>query len=230
MDQPDAGRLNRKSGGKIMSGLYERLSTAILEGDAEKTPKLVQKALDKELAAKDILDSGLVVGMNEVGVRFKRGDMFVPEVLMSADAMQAGLQILRPELVASGVKLIGKILLGTVKGDLHDIGKNLVGMMCEGAGFEVIDLGFDVEPEAFIEAIKEHQPDIVGMSAMLTTTMRAMGHTIKAIAEAGLREQTKVAVGGAPVDAEFARRIGADGYGSNAPSGVDLAKQLVGAV
>ena len=213
-----------------MSGLYERLSTAILEGDAAKTPKLVQKALDKELAPKDILDSGLVVGMNEVGVRFKRGDMFVPEVLMSADAMQAGLQILRPELIASGAKLIGKILLGTVKGDLHDIGKNLVGMMCEGAGFEVIDIGFDVEPETFIEDIKKHQPNIVGMSAMLTTTMRAMGHTIKAIEEAGLREQIKVMVGGAPVDAEFARRIGADGYGSNAPSGVDLAKQLVGAV
>jgi len=212
-----------------MSSLYERLSTAILEGDAEKTPKLVQKALDKELAPKDILDSGLVVGMNEVGVCFKRGDMFVPEVLMSADAMQAGMKILRPELVASGAKLIGKILLGTVKGDLHDIGKNLVGMMCEGAGFEVIDIGVDVEPEVFIEVIKEHQPDIVGMSAMLTTTMRAMGHTIKAIEEAGLREQIKVMGGGAPVDAEFARRIGADGYGSNAPSGVDLAKQLVGA-
>jgi len=212
-----------------MSRLYERLSTTILEGDAEKTPKLVQKALDKELAPKDILDNGLVVGMNEVGVRFKRGDMFVPEVLMSADAMQAGMKILRPELVASGAKLIGKILLGTVKGDLHDIGKNLVGMMCEGAGFEVIDIGFDVEPEVFIEVIKEHQPDIVGMSAMLTTTMRAMGHTIKAIEEAGLREQIKVVVGGAPVDAEFAKRIGADGYGSNAPSGVDLAKQLVGA-
>jgi 5-methyltetrahydrofolate--homocysteine methyltransferase len=213
-----------------MSRLYERLSTAILEGDVKKTPNLVQKALGKELVPKDILDNGLVVGMNEVGVRFKRGDMFVPEVLMSADAMQAGMKILRPELVASGAKLIGKILLGTVKGDLHNIGKNLVGMMCEGAGFEVIDIGFDVEPEAFIEAIKEHQPDIVGMSAMLTTTMRAMGHTIKAIEEAGLREQIQVVVGGAPVDAEFARRIGADGYGSNAPSGVDLAKQLVGAV
>ena len=212
-----------------MSRLYERLSTAILEGDAEKTPSLVQKALDTELAPKDILDNGLVVGMNEVGARFKRGDMFVPEVLMSADAMQAGMEILRPELVASGAKLIGKILLGTVKGDLHDIGKNLVGMMCEGQGFEVIDIGFDVEPEKFIEAIKEHQPDIVGMSAMLTTTMRAMGHTIKAIEEAGLRERTKIMVGGAPVDAEFGKRIGADGYGSNAPSGVDLAKQLVGA-
>jgi len=212
-----------------MSRLYERLSTAILEGDTEKTRKLVQKALDQELVPKDILDNGMVVGMDEVGVRFKRGDMFVPEVLMSADAMQAGLQILRPELVASGAKLIGKILMGTVKGDLHDIGKNLVGMMCEGAGFEVINLGFNIEPEKFIEAIKEHQPDIVGMSALLTTTMRAMGQTIKAIEEAGLRDQVKIMVGGAPVDAAFAERIGADGYGSNAPAGVDLAKQFVGA-
>jgi 5-methyltetrahydrofolate--homocysteine methyltransferase len=213
-----------------MSRLYERLSTAILEGDSEKTPKLVQRALDEGLAPKDILDNGLVVGMNEVGVRFKRGDMFVPEVLMSADAMQAGLEILRPPLIASGAKLIGKVLLGTVKGDLHDIGKNLVGMMCEGAGFEVVNLGFNVDPEKFIEAIKEHQPDIVGMSALLTTTMRAMGHTIKAIEEAGLRDKVKVMVGGAPVDATFAERIGADGYGSNAPAGVDLAKQFVGAV
>jgi 5-methyltetrahydrofolate--homocysteine methyltransferase len=212
-----------------MSRLYERLSTAILEGDSEKTPKLVQRALDQELAPKDILDNGLVVGMNEVGVRFKRGDMFVPEVLMSADAMQAGLEILRPELVASGAKLIGKVLLGTVKGDLHDIGKNLVGMMCEGAGFDVVNLGFNVDPEKFIEAIKEHQPDIVGMSALLTTTMRAMGHTIKAIEEAGLRDKVKIMVGGAPVDAAFAERIGADGYGSNAPSGVELAKQFAGA-
>ncbi|HDQ73709.1 MAG TPA: cobalamin-binding protein [Chloroflexi bacterium] len=211
-----------------MSRLYERMSTAILEGDAEKAAELVEKALGKDLGAKEILDSGLVVGMNEVGVRFKRGDMFVPEVLMSADAMSAGMKILRPALVASGAKLVGKIMLGTVQGDLHDIGKNLVGMMCEGAGFEVIDIGFDAEPEKFIEAIKEHQPDVVGMSAMLTTTMRAMGHTIKAIQEAGLRDQVKVIVGGAPVDAEFAERIGADGYGSNAPSGADLAKQLVG--
>lgn len=213
-----------------MSRLYERLSTAILEGDSEKTPKLVQKALDEGLVPKEILDNGLVVGMNEVGARFKRGDMFVPEVLMSADAMQAGLDVLRPQLIASGAKLIGKIVMGTVKGDLHDIGKNLVGMMCEGAGFEVIDLGFNVDPEKFIAAIKEHQPDIVGMSALLTTTMRAMGHTIRAIQEAGLRDQIKIMVGGAPVDAEFAKRIGADGYGSNAPAGADLAKQFVGAV
>ncbi len=213
-----------------MSTTYERLSTAVLEGKEERVPRLVQKGLDEGLAPKDILDNGLIVGMDEVGARFKRGEMFVPEVLMAAKSMQAGLTVLRPELVASGAQLIGKIVMGTVKGDLHDIGKNLVGMMCEGAGFEVIDLGFNVEPEKFIEAIKEHQPNIVGMSALLTTTMRAMGHTIQAIEEAGLRDQVKIMVGGAPVDAEFAERIGADGYGSNAPAGSDLAKRLAGAL
>jgi 5-methyltetrahydrofolate--homocysteine methyltransferase len=212
-----------------MSRIYERISTAILEGDSEKAAKLVQRALKGDETPKDILDNGLVVGMGEVGARFKRGDMFVPEVLMSAEAMQAGLEILRPHLLASGVKLIGKILMGTVKGDLHDIGKNLVSMLCEGAGFEIVDIGFNADPEKFIAGIKAHQPDVVGMSAMLTTTMRAMGHTIKAIEEAGLRDEVKIMVGGAPVDKEFAQRIGADGYGSNAPSGADLAKQLVGA-
>jgi 5-methyltetrahydrofolate--homocysteine methyltransferase len=212
-----------------MSAIYERLSTAILQGNEDKIPKLVQTGLDEGLTPKDILDHGLVVGMNEVGARFKRGEMFVPEVLMSAKAMQAGLGVLRPHLVASGAKLIGKIVIGTVKGDLHDIGKNLVGMMCQGAGFEVIDLGFNVDPEKFVKAIKEQQPDIVGMSALLTTTMRAMGHTINAIQEAGLRDNVKIMVGGAPVDAEFADRIGADGYGSNAAAASELAKRFAGA-
>jgi 5-methyltetrahydrofolate--homocysteine methyltransferase len=212
-----------------MSDLLERISTAVLEGDEEKTPKLVKRALRKGESAKNILESGLLVGMGEVGVRFKAGDMFVPEVLMSAEAMHASMELLRPELISEGVEHAGKILMGTVKGDLHDIGKNLVNMMCEGAGFEVIDLGFNVDPEKFVEAIVEHQPQVVGMSAMLTTTMRAMGHTIKAIEEAGFRDQVKIMVGGAPVDAEFAERIGADGYGSNAPAGSDLAKQFVGA-
>ena len=212
-----------------MSEQLEQLSTAILEGDSEKTAKLVQKALDQGLPAKTILDDGMVVGMNEVGARFKRGDMFVPEVLMSAESMQVGLELLRPIMVASGTKMIGTIVLGTVKGDLHDIGKNLVGMMCEGAGFEVINLGFNVPPEKFLEAIKAHQPDIVGMSALLTTTMRAMGYTIKAIEEAGLRENVKIMVGGAPVDAEFAERIGADGYGSNAVAAAEQAKRFAGA-
>ncbi len=211
-----------------MSRIYERLSTAVLEGDADKTKSLTEKGIEQGLDPKEILDNGLVIGMDEVGVRFKRGDMFVPEVLMSADAMSAGLEVIKPLLAASGTKLAGKILMGTVKSDLHDIGKNLVSMMCEGAGFEIINLGFNVTPEKFVEAIKEHQPDIVGMSAMLTTTMRAMGYTIKAIEEAGLRDQVKIFVGGAPVDAAFAERIGADGYGSNAPTGVEVAKRFVG--
>jgi 5-methyltetrahydrofolate--homocysteine methyltransferase len=211
-----------------MSRILERIASGILEGDVEQTAKLVKKALDDGMPANEIMDDGLLVGMNEVGVRFKAGDMFVPEVLMSAEAMQAGTTLLRPLLVGGSGKQVGKVLLGTVKGDLHDIGKNLVAMMCEGAGFEVIDIGFNADPEKFVEAIKQHQPKIVGMSAMLTTTMRAMGYTIKAIEEAGLRDQVKIMVGGAPVDAEFAVRIGADGYGSNAPAGADLAKKLVG--
>jgi 5-methyltetrahydrofolate--homocysteine methyltransferase len=212
-----------------MSEIYERLSTAVLEGDADKAHKLVERGLKQGLSPKEILDNGLIVGMDEVGARFKRGDMFVPEVLMSADSMASGMEILRPLLVESGAEMLGKIVMGTVKGDLHDIGKNLVSMLCEGAGFEIINIGFNAEPEKFIAAIKEHQPQVIGMSAMLTTTMRAMGQTIKAIEEAGLRDQVKVMVGGAPVDKEFADAIGADGYGSNAPSGADVAKQLVGA-
>ncbi|MGB7877100.1 MAG: corrinoid protein [Anaerolineales bacterium] len=212
-----------------MSEIFERLSTAVLEGDADKAHKLVERGLKQGLSPKEILDNGLIVGMDEVGARFKRGDMFVPEVLMSADSMASGMEILRPLLIESGVEMLGKVVMGTVKGDLHDIGKNLVSMLCEGAGFEIVDIGFNAEPEKFIEAIKQHQPQVVGMSAMLTTTMRAMGQTIKAIEEAGLRDQVKVMVGGAPVDRDFADAIGADGYGSNAPSGADLAKQLVGA-
>jgi 5-methyltetrahydrofolate--homocysteine methyltransferase len=212
-----------------MSSTFEKLSATVLEGDMDSAPGLVQKALDEGSSPQEILDKGLVVGMAEVGVRFKRGDMYVPEVLMSADAMHAGLEILRPHLASSGAKMVGTIVLGTVKGDLHDIGKNLVGMMCEGSGFEVINLGFNVAPEQFVDAIKEHQPDIVGMSALLTTTMRAMGHTIRAIEEAGLRDQVKIMVGGAPVDEEFAKRIGADGYGSNAPSAADTANELMNA-
>ena len=208
--------------------IYEKISTALVEGDSETSASLTQQGLDEGISAEHLLNKGLLVGMDEVGVRFKAGDMFVPEVLMSAESMSAGMNLLRPILAESGVQMAGKIVMGTVKGDLHDIGKNLVSMMCEGAGFEIVNLGFNVAPEDFIEAIKEHQPNIVGMSAMLTTTMRSMGHTIKAIEEAGLRDQVKVMVGGAPVDQEFADRIGADGYGANAPASSDLAKQLVG--
>jgi len=211
-----------------MSRVLEKISQLVLEGDVEKIPGLIQKAMDSGVPAPEILNKGLVVGMTEVGVRFKAGEMFVPEVLMSAEVMREGVELMRDELAQAESVSLGKILLGTVKGDLHDIGKNLVGMMCEGAGFQVVDIGFNAPPEKFIEAIKDFKPDVVGMSAMLTTTMRSMAHTIKAIEEAGLRDSVKVLVGGAPVDAKFAERIGADGYGSNAVSGPEVAKSLLG--
>jgi 5-methyltetrahydrofolate--homocysteine methyltransferase len=185
--------------------------------------------LDEGISAQKILDEGLMPGMDHVGAEFKAGNMFVPEVLRSAKAMQESMTILRPILAETDAKMTGKVLLGTVKGDLHDIGKNLVGMMCEGAGFDVKDLGKDVEPEAFVEAVKEFNPDIVGMSALLTTTMRAMEHTIHALEEAGVRDQVKVFVGGAPVTQEFADQIGADAYASNAAAASEIAKKLVGA-
>jgi 5-methyltetrahydrofolate--homocysteine methyltransferase len=210
-----------------MSEILQEISTAVIEGVLDDIVDLTEDALDAGLSAQQILDSGLMAGMDHVGVEFKAGNMFVPEVLRSARTMQSSMDILKPLLAESGVQMVGKVLLGTVKGDLHDIGKNLVGMMCEGAGFEVEDLGKDVAPEAFVEAVKKLQPDVVGMSALLTTTMRSMGHTIKALEEAGLRDKVKVMVGGAPVTQAFAEQIGADGYASNAASAADLAKQFV---
>ena len=209
-----------------MGDLFEQIAAGIIEGNIQGVTELVQKALDQGSAAGQILEAGLILGMNEVGKRFKAGEMFIPEVLRSAKTMHTGQEILRPLLAAGGTLPAGKIVLGTVQGDLHDIGKNLVGMMCEGAGFEVIDLGINLEPDKFVQAIKAHQPFVVGMSALLTTTMQALGRTLKAIEDAGLRDQVKVIVGGAPVDAEFAERIGADGYGPNAVSAAELAKKL----
>ena len=210
-----------------MSEILEQISTAVIEGDLDEIADLTEDALDEDLSAQEILDNGLMVGMDYVGVEFKAGNMFVPEVLRSAKTMQNSMDILKPLLADAGAKMVGKVLIGTVKGDLHDIGKNLVGMMCEGAGFEVKDIGKDVDPEGFLEAIKDFEPDIVGMSALLTTTMRTMESTIKALEEAGLRDKVKVMVGGAPVTQAFADQIGADGYASNAASAADLAKQFV---
>ncbi|MFQ5575914.1 MAG: corrinoid protein [Anaerolineae bacterium] len=212
-----------------MSEILSEISTAIIEGKLNDIVDLTQDALDENLDAKTILDNGLMPGMDHVGVEFRAGNMFVPEVLRSARAMQASMDLLKPLLMEAGAKMVGTVLLGTVKGDMHDIGKNLVGMMCEGAGFEVQDLGKNIEPAAFVEAVKTFTPDIVGMSALLTTTMRTMEHTIKALQEAGLRDQIKVMIGGAPVTQTFADQIGADGYASNAAAAVDLAKKLVGA-
>jgi 5-methyltetrahydrofolate--homocysteine methyltransferase len=211
-----------------MSGILEQISTAVIEGNLDDIVDLTEDALDEGLSAQEILDNGLMAGMDYVGVEFKAGNMFVPEVLRSAKTMQSSMDILKPLLAEAGAKMVGKVLLGTVKGDLHDIGKNLVGMMCEGAGFEVEDLGKDVAPEAFVEAVKEHEPDVVGMSALLTTTMRTMEHTVKALEEAGLRDKVKIMIGGAPVTQTFSDQIGADGYASNAASAADLAKSFVG--
>jgi 5-methyltetrahydrofolate--homocysteine methyltransferase len=212
-----------------MSEILEQLSTGVIEGNVDIMEELTEDALDEGLRAKEILDDGLMVGMDYVGVEFKAGNMFVPEVLRSAKAMKTSMAILQPLLSEAEAEAVGRIVIGTVKGDLHDIGKNLVGMMCEGAGFEVINLGTDVEPDQFLEAIKEHEPHIVGMSALLTTTMRSMGDIVKAIEEAGLRDKVKVMIGGAPVTQRFADDIGADGYAANAASAADLAKKLVGA-
>jgi len=209
-----------------MSEILKDLATAVIEGDLDETIDLTEEALDDDIGAEEILNEGLMPGMDYVGVEFKAGNMFVPEVLRSARAMQGAMGILRPLLVESGAPMAGKVLLGTVKGDLHDIGKNLVGMMCEGAGFEVKDLGKDIAPEQFVEAIKEYEPSIVGMSALLTTTMRVMGNTIRALEEAGVRDRVKVMVGGAPVTQAFADEIGADGYASNAAAASELAKRL----
>ncbi len=212
-----------------MSEILSQISDAIIEGNVEDIVDLTQDALDDDLSPQDILDKGLMAGMDYVGAEFKAGNMFVPEVLRSAKAMQASMEVLKPLLIASGARRTGRVLLGTVKGDLHDIGKNLVAMMCEGAGFEVKDIGKDIDPETFVNAVKEFEPDILGMSALLTTTMRAMGHTVKALEEAGLRDQVKIIVGGTPVTQAFADQIKADGYAPNAAAAADLARKLVGA-
>ncbi len=212
-----------------MSEFLGQISAAVIEGNVDDIVDLTRDALGAGDSAADVLNQGLTPGMDHVGAEFKAGNMFVPEVLRSAKAMQAAMDILRPLLAKSGVKVVGKVLLGTVKGDLHDIGKNLVGIMCEGAGFQVKDIGKDVSPEGFVQAIKEFEPDVLGMSALLTTTMRAMESTMRALKEAGVRDRVKVMIGGAPVTQAFANQIGADGYASNAASASDLAKRLVGA-
>jgi 5-methyltetrahydrofolate--homocysteine methyltransferase len=200
----------------------------VIEGNFGDILESTKQALDEGLDAEEILNKGLMPGMDHVGVEFKSGNMFVPEVLRSAKAMQESMELLRPLLAESGAETAGKVVLGTVKGDLHDIGKNLVGMMCEGAGFEIVDLGKDVEPETFVAAVKEHKPTILGMSALLTTTMRAMERTIKALEEAGVRDTVKIMIGGAPVTQDFADQIGADGYAANAASASEIARQFAG--
>jgi 5-methyltetrahydrofolate--homocysteine methyltransferase len=211
-----------------MADILKKIVSNLYEGEDEEVAELVQKALDQGMAPGEILSGGLIAGMDEVGKDFKAGDLFVPEVLIAARAMHAGMNILRPLLAESDVHSAGKYLIGTVEGDLHDIGKNLVKMMLEGAGFETIDLGTDVKPEIFVDAVREHQPTVVGMSALLTTTMTSMKATIEALTEAGLRDSIKIMVGGAPVTKEFSEQIGADAYAPDAASAVDVARELIG--
>jgi len=211
-----------------MSELLGKMAESLIAGKIDEVTDLTQQALDVNFSPKDILEKGLLAGMDVVGKRFKTNEMFIPEVLRCAKCMHGAMEILRPLLAETGVETAGTFVIGTVKGDLHDIGKNLVGMMFEGAGFKVIDLGIDLEPSGFVEAIKEHKANLFGMSALLTTTMPKMGETINAIKEAGIRDQVKIMIGGAPVTAEFAEEIGADAYASNAASAVDKGKELVG--
>ncbi len=210
-----------------MSEILSEITAMIIDGNFREMGDKTNAAIAEGIEAKTILNEGLMPGMDHVGIEFKAGNLFVPEVLRSAKSMHEAMNIIQPILAETGSVPAGKILLGTVKGDLHDIGKNLVGMMCEGAGFEVIDLGKNVDPAAFVEAVNEHQPDILGLSALLTTTMLSMERTIKALVEAGVRESVKVLVGGAPVTQDFADQIGADGYASNAASASDLAKEII---
>ena len=205
----------------------DTIYNAVLEGDAKTTQAGVRSAMAEGIPADTILKDGLIAAMAEVGRLFEENEYFVPEMLVAARAMQSGLALLKPALAAGGSVPAGKVVVGTVKGDLHDIGKNLVAMMLEGAGFEVVDLGTDVTPDKFVKSVMEHKPQVIGMSALLTTTMPSMAVTIKALQEAGVREQVKVMIGGAPVTDAFARQIGADGYSTDASSAVRLAKGLV---
>ncbi len=207
--------------------LIHNIYREVVEGNQKAAKEAVQAAIDANIPADVILSNGMIAAMGEVGRLFEQGEYFVPEMLVSARSMQEGLNLLRPFLVAQGIEPIGKVVMGTVKGDLHDIGKNLVSMMLEGAGFEVIDLGTDTSPDKFIDAINLHQPQLIGMSAMLTTTMPNMRHVIIALEAAGMRRKVRVMIGGAPVTENFAHQIGADGYAPDASRAVELAKGLL---
>ncbi|WP_026486715.1 corrinoid protein [Caldanaerobius polysaccharolyticus] len=207
--------------------ILKEISEALQVGNAKRVKELVQKALDDGIPAGDILTKGLIDGMNIIGAKFKNNEVYVPEVLIAARAMHAGMDILKPVLTASGVKPFGKVVIGTVKGDLHDIGKNLVKMMMQGVGLEVIDLGVDVPAEKFVNAARENGADIVALSALLTTTMPAMRGVIAALKDAGIRDKVKVMIGGAPVTQSYADEIGADGYAKDAASAAEMAKNFV---
>jgi 5-methyltetrahydrofolate--homocysteine methyltransferase len=206
----------------------QAIAAALIDGDNELVDRLTGEALAAGAEALEVMDFGLIAGMAIVGIKFRQNFIFVPEVLACARAMKAGMKHIEPILSASGIEPLGKVVMGTVKGDLHDIGKNLCIMMLRGAGFEVIDLGVDTSPDAFIDAVETHRARLMGMSALLTTTMPNMGKTIEAFIDADLRDEVKIMVGGAPVTQEFADDMGADGYGKDALACVALAKKLLG--
>lgn len=206
---------------------YADLAQSVIEGQKDKVIEHVKNLISAGNDPMDIINEGLIAGMNVVGVRFKAGDMFVPEVLMAAKSMAGGVELVKPLIATVDQKSAGKILLGTVKGDLHDIGKNLVGMLIESAGLEVINMGVDISAEDFVDAVIEHEPDIVALSALLTTTMPAMQDIIEILEDEDLRDRVKVIIGGAPVSQEYADTIGADGYAPDAGSAVELCKKLL---
>lgn len=212
-----------------MNAGLEKIFEGILDGNAKLVVEEVQKALDAGIGPAEILNQGMIAAMGEVGRLFEEGEYFVPEMLIAARAMQKGLEVLKPFLTDADVQSPGKVAIGTVKGDLHDIGKNLVAMMLEGAAFEVIDLGTDVSPERFIQAVRENGAQIIAMSALLTTTMPNMKNTIEALKEAGLRDKVKVMIGGAPVTQTYADQIGADGFAEDASRAVAKARSLLAA-
>jgi corrinoid protein of di/trimethylamine methyltransferase len=212
-------------GGEEMSD-FSKLRDAVLQGDVKSATALAKEAVAQNADVEELVNKYMIPAMSEMGSRYETGDCYVPELLISARAMKTALELLRPLLVAKGVKPVGRVVIGTVKGDLHDIGKNLVGSLLEGSGYEVIDLGVDVPPEKFVAIVKEQKPRFLALSALLTTTMTSMRLTIDELIKAGLRDQVKVLIGGAPVTQGYADEIGADGYSDNASGAVGLARKL----
>lgn len=211
-----------------MSDILEDLGQAVFDMDEDTTVELTEEAIDEGLDPEVILNDSLVPAMDEVGEEYEKGERYVPEMLLSAEAMKGAMELIRPLLAESGVEPAGIVVIGTVEGDLHDIGQNLVSMMLEGAGFEVINLGAETPAEEFVEAIKEHDANVLGMSALLTTTMTHMPDVIEALEEGGVRDQVDVAIGGAPVSQDYADEIGADGYAADAAAAVNLVKDMTG--
>ena len=210
-----------------MSNVFEELAQSVIDGKLDRVLEVTRQAIELGSDPEEIINEALIKGMNVVGVRFKAGDMFVPEVLMCARAMSGGMELVKPLLLGKDMPSAGKVLIGTVKGDLHDIGKNLVGMLLESTGFNVINMGTDISTEQFIQAIKEHKPDILGLSALLTTTMLGMKDIIDQLVEEGMRDKIKVIIGGAPISQDFSDEIGADGFAPDAASATELCQKLL---